>query len=235
MKKKSTPKKKASKPKPKKEVSKKIHYTEGYGGKYNYKTMCGKEIHSHSETEDATVDPSQVTCNDCRETKVWVVDFGHSTGETKTDIKRRIFIESDILHADELRTAQKRVAGLCDDRSSPYIKRVFAEVLEGAWHDLEKTWAAVKKADEIYADSSLMPLIGNSYMGAPVIFNGMCERAIKEGIKGKDVYILNSLKNINWYMIKIDVMKKAFQHNNLFMYNDDYEIVKVDVSKIEKR
>lgn len=213
---------------------KKIHYTEGYGGNYNYATACGKEIHSHSKTEDATIDPRLVTCKACMKTEVWKEDHGHSTGATKTSIKRRIYIESDILHADELHDAQRTVVRLCEEKSSKYIKRVFAEVLDLAWHDLEKTWEAVKNADEIYSNSSLLPLCGGSYMGAPVIFNGMCERAIKENIKGKDVYILNSLKNISWHMIKIDLMKKAFKHNNLFMYDDDYSMVKVDVSKIKK-
>jgi hypothetical protein len=211
-----------------------IHYTEGYGGKLNYHTTCGKEIHSHSKEESASINPVLVTCKKCMAKKEWKEDYGHSTGETVTDIKRRIYIESDILHADELRNAKRTVANLCDDKNEKYIKRVFAEVLDFAWHDLPKTWEAVKKADEIYSDSSLLPLSGGSYMGAPVIFNGMCERAIKEGVTGKDVYILNSLENIYWDMIDIPLMQKAFEKNNLFMYNENYEIVKVDVTKIKE-
>jgi hypothetical protein len=209
------------------------HYTKGYGGSLNYLTTCGKEIHSHSETETASINPVVVTCKKCLATDEWKEDYGHSTGETITDIKRRIYLESDILHASELRNAQRSVAYICDEKKVKYIKRVFSEVLDFAWHDLAKTWEAVKKADEIYSDSSLIPLSGNSYMGAPVIFNGMCERAIKENVTGKDVYILNSLKNIHWDMIDIPVMKKAFKLNNLFMYDDEMEIVKVDVSKIK--
>lgn len=218
----------------KKDNNKVIHYTIGYGGKLNYHTTCGKEIHSHSEKEDATIDPAEVNCKKCTSTKEWKEDYGHSTGTIKTTIKRRIYLESDILHASELQSAQRKVYRLCDEKKAKCIRRVFAEVLDMAWHDLEKTWIAVKKADEIYSDSSLLPLCGGSYMGAPVIFNGMCERAIKEDIRGKDVYILNSLKNINWYMIKIDIMREAFKHNNLLMYNDEYEITKIDVSKIKK-
>jgi hypothetical protein len=214
---------------------KKTHYTIGYGGKFNYTTFCGKEIHSHSEKEEATIDPTKVTCKKCLESKEWVDDYGYATGHTETDIKRRIYIESDILHASELERAQQTVMSLCEERKVNYIRRVFAEVLDYAWHDLEKTWNAVKRADEIYSDSSLLPLSGGSYMGAPVIFNGMCERAIKEGITGKDVYILNSIKNVSWDMIEIAVMKKAFKKNNLFMYNEDYEIIKVDVSKIKNK
>jgi hypothetical protein len=214
-----------------------IHYTNGYGGKYNYATSCGEEIDSHSKTDGATIDPAEVTCEKCKATEAWGEDYGYSSGNTITSIKRRIYIESDILHVTEIRDAQREVRGICKAKSAEFIKRVFAEIIDYAWHDLEKTWAAVKKADEIYANSSLMPLSGGSYTGAPVIFNGMCERAIKEQIKGKDVYILNSLENIEWYMIDIDLMRGAFKHNNLFMYNDEfsYNMEKVDIYKIDKR
>jgi hypothetical protein len=210
-----------------------IHYTVGYGGKLNYFTTCGKEIHSHSETEDATVDPAEVTCDSCKSNKQWKEDFGYRTGSLKEEI-RRIFIESDIIHADELRGAQTDVYMLCKKMHKKCIKRVFSEVLDHAWHDLEKTWEAVKKADEIYANSSLMPLVGGSYIGAPVIFNGMCERALKEGIDGKSVFILNKIKDIYWEMIDIPLMKKAFKKNSLYMYDEKYDIQKVDVSKINK-
>jgi hypothetical protein len=211
-----------------------IHYTDGYGGNYNYSTACGQEIHSHSKTDDATIDPALVTCDKCKASDNWVENYGHSSGQTKTNIKRRIYIESDILHADEIRTAQREVEAIWKEKSVECIKRIFSEVLDFAWHDLEKTWNAVKKADEIYSTSSLVPLCGGSYMGAPVIFNGMCERAIKENVQGKDVYILNKLEYIHWDMIKIDLMQEAFKNNNLFMYNDNYNMEKVDVSKINK-
>ena len=150
-------------------------------------------------------------------------------------MKKRIFIESDILHDYELCSAQRNVRDMLEAKGEEYSEKIFDEALDFAWHDLEKTWEAVKNADEIYATSSLMPLVGNSYMGAPVIFNGMCERAIKEGVKGKSVYILNQLKNIHWDMIDLKIMKKAFKENTLYMYDDEYEnIIKVNVSKIQK-
>lgn len=150
-------------------------------------------------------------------------------------MKRRIFIESDILHDDEYRTVQGEVCNLLEENGEQFNEQnVFDEALDFAWHDLEKTWKAVKAADEIYANSSLMPLVGNSYMGAPVIFNGMCERAIKENIKGKSVFILRPLSQIDWYMIDIKTMKKAFKENSLFMYDEDYDkLIRVNVSKIK--
>ena len=150
--------------------------------------------------------------------------------------KRRIFLESDILHADELKSAQRKVSNLLEDKGEKYCKNVFDKMLDFAWHNLEKTWKAVKWADEIYADSSLMPLVGNSYMGAPVIFNGMMERAIKENITGKSVYILRPLKDIYWDMIKVPLMTKAFAKNKLFMYDDDRDkLIEVDIKATVKK
>lgn len=91
----------------------------------------------------------------------------------------------------------------------------FSKVFDHAWHHLDEVWEAIKNAEEIYATSSLMPLVGGSYMGAPVIFNGMCERAVKENITGKSVIIFNTLENIEWYMIDVKIMKQAFKANNL--------------------
>lgn len=212
---------------------KKIHYsTSGYNGDFTYTSICGKKVAGDA----VSVAPEKATCPKCISTPQFKVDIGHSLGETKTTIKRRIFIESDILQADEFKHAQREVYGLAKDKGLKCVDRVFSQVLDFAWHDLEKTWAAVKNADEIYATSSLMPLVGNSYMGAPVIFNGMCERAIKENITGKSVYILNQLKNIYWDMIDMDVMKEAFKENDLYMYDDEYEnLIKVDVNILKEK
>lgn len=149
-------------------------------------------------------------------------------------MKRRIFIESDILHKDALRNVQREVADYLDEKKEKYIKNIFDETLDFAWHDLEKTWKAVKGADEIYADSSLMPLVGNSYMGAPVIFNGMMERAIKENITGKSVFILRKFKDIYWHMIEVKMMRKTFKNNKLFMRDEDYNIVEMNVTQLVK-
>lgn len=123
-------------------------------------------------------------------------------------MKRRIFLESDILHEDEFRSAKRDARCIAEKNGEEF--KDFDEALDFAWHDLDKTWKAVKAADEIYANTSLMPLVGNSYMGAPVIFNGMMERAIKEKVKGKDVYILRTLADIDWDMIEVKLMSKAF-------------------------
>lgn len=212
--------------------TKDIHYTRtGYNGDYTYDSICGKKIKGN----EISSSPEKATCEKCLEHDKYKIDLADFLGHGDSTIKRRIFIESDILDADELRDAQREAYDFAEKQGLKCVDRVFSQVLDFAWHDIENTWEAVKKADEIYATSSLMPLTGNSYTGAPVIFNGMCERAVKENIKGKSVIILNTLKNIYWGMIDMKIMKKAFKDNDLYMYDENYDnLVKVDVKKIKK-
>lgn len=209
-----------------------IHYSRtGYNGNYNYSSVCGKLVKTHQDNQESSIYPELANCKKCIATK----EFKADTAKIPDGIKVRIYIESDILHADEFRRAQREVISFAKAQGLKCVDRAFSKVLEFAWHDLEGTWKAVKDADEIYSTSSLMPLCGNSYMGAPVIFDGMCERAIKEKITGKSVIILNHLSNICWDYIDIGIMKKAFKKNELYMYDDTGEgIIKIDISKIKK-
>jgi len=210
-----------------------VHYSRnGYNGDYTYTSVCGKEVNTHQDNEGSTIHPEKTNCKECMQTNEYKTDWT-DTYNTSSAIKRRIYIESDILQASEFRGAQSDVHHILKGQGLTHVDRVFSQVLDFAWHDLEKTWASVKNADEVYTVSSLMPLSGGSYMGAPVIFNSMCERAIKENVTGKSVIILNNLEKIDWYMIKIDIMKEAFKQNGLWMYNNEYNLVKIDVSKIE--
>ncbi len=211
-----------------------IHYSRyGYNGNLTETSVCGKQVKSNQAKEETSIHPEEANCKKCCATNEFRTDMSDFKN-TQYGIKRRIYIESDILHADEFRSAQRKIQNFIESFGLKCVDRVFSDVLDFAWHDLNKTWEAVKAADEIYATSSLMPLIGNSYMGAPVIFNGMCERAIKENVTGKSVFILNHSNGIYWDMIDIKLMKQAFKHNDLFMYNDDYELVNFDVKKIKK-
>lgn len=212
-----------------------IHYSRtGYNGNFTYTSICGKKVKTHQDNEETTIHPDKANCPKCLVTTEFKTDLIDESEIIKEGFKRRIFIQSDILQADEFRDAQRTVHNLAEKNGLKCVDRIFSQVLDHAWHDLEKTWKAVKNSDEIYATSSLIPIIGNSYTGAPVIFNGMCERAIKENITGKSVFILNRLKNIYWGMIDFKLMKKAFENNSLFMYDDEYEVIKIDVSKIKK-
>lgn len=212
---------------------KKIHYSRaGYNGDYTYTSVCGKQVKTHQENEGSSIYPELANCKECLATNEYKVDVGKTT----EDIKIRIYIESDILHADEFTHAQRRVFDFAKRNGLTCVDRVFSKVLDYAWHDLEKTWQAVREADEIYATSSLLPLCGNPSMGAPVIFNGMCERAIKENITGKSVIILNRSSDVCWDYIDISAMKKAFKNNSLLMYADGgRNIVKIDCGKLKRK
>lgn len=212
-----------------------IHYSRtGYNGDYTYTSVCGKEVKTHQDNEESTIYPEKSNCKKCLASLEYKTDL-EDTHKTKKDTKRRIYIESDILQADEFQNAQREVFDFAKRKGLKCVDRGFSQVLDRAWHDLENTWKAVKNADEIYATSSFIPLCGDPSMGAPVIFNGMCKRAIKENITGKSIIVLNQLKNISWNWIDIPSMKQAFKENDLFMYDDEYEnLIKVDVSKIKK-
>lgn len=214
---------------------KKIHYSRsGYNGDYTYTSVCGKKVKTHQDNEESTIYPEKANCKECLKSKAYKTDLNDSNTFLKS-ILRRIYIESDILDASEFRNAQRSAADFAVMNGEKYVDRVFSQVLDRAWHDLENTWEAVKNADEIYATSSFIPLCGDPNMGAPVIFNGMCKRAIAENITGKSVIILNQLKNISWTYIDISAMKKAFAENDLFMWDDDWnELIRIDISKIKK-
>lgn len=212
-----------------------IHYSRtGYNGDFTYTSVCGKEVRTHQDHVESTIYPEKANCKKCLATKKFKTDLADGI-KTKDGILRRIYIESDFLHADEFRRAQREVLDLAKEKGLKCVDRAFSKVLDRAWHDLENTWQAVKDADEIYSASSFIPLCGNPGMGAPVIFNGMCKRAVAENIKGKTVVVLNQLKHICWDYIDIPAMKKAFKDNSLFMYDDDNEkLIKIEVSKIKK-
>ena len=182
-------------------MKKLIHYSRaGYEGNYSYKSVCGISVKTHQDSEESSIYAKDANCKKCLKTKEYLLDIANDT-TTPEGIKRRIYIESDFLHADEFRDAQRTVFDFCKDKKEKCVDRVFSQVLDMAWHDLEKTWKEVKKADEIYATSSFIPLCGNPSMGAPVIFNGMCKRAVSENFTGKSVIILNKLEFISWNYI----------------------------------
>lgn len=212
-----------------------IHYSRtGYNGDYTYTSVCGKEVKTHQTDEECSIYPEDANCEKCLQSEKQKIDLLDSS-TINPAIKRRIYLESDILQAGEFRRACREVKHFLNDSGSAHVDRVFSVVIDHAWHNLEQTWDAVKNADEIYATSSFIPLCGG-YTGAPVIFNGMCERAIKEGVIGKSVIILNTFDNVSWDYIDIPKMKKAFKENTLFMYDSDYEhLIKVDVAKITSK
>lgn len=152
---------------------------------------------------------------------------------------KRLFIESDVLHEDELSSAQCSVALYLESQKIPYNEKyVFDETCDFAWHEADKAWEAVKRADEIYASSGLVPLCGyGSYTGAPVVMDVMMKKAIEEKITGKSLIFLRSFEDIDWQQIDMKILPKAFKHNKLFTleYQDGYQLIPVDLKRINAR
>lgn len=151
---------------------------------------------------------------------------------------KRIFIDSDIVQEDELRTAQRRLSLIFEKSNIPYVDNVFDGVVDFAWHEADKAWTAVKSADEIYANSSLIPLCGyGSYTGSVVVMDVMMQKAIDEDVRGKSIYFLRSYDNIEWEGIDMSLIDKAFKHNFIYTleFNDDYKFEQVDIDKLIKR
>lgn len=136
------------------------------------------------------------------------------------DTIKRLLLESDFLKEDELHTSQRRVRDLLEDAGMEIHKNdVFDTIIDHAWNiNLDKAWKALKTHDEVYGNSSLMPLAG-AYMGSPVIFNTFMERALKENITGKKLILLVPFKNLHFGMIDVPVIRKVFSKkmNNEFL------------------
>lgn len=142
---------------------------------------------------------------------------------------RRIFIDSDNIDKFEYRAAQRTVYGLVDGLP----EEVFDEVVDFAWHEPEKAWDAVKRADEIYAQSSLIPLCGyGSYTGSVVVMDVMMAKAIAEDIRGKSIFFLRQYKDIEWEGIDLTLVDKAFKHNFLYTLENYDRFEQVDIDKL---
>ncbi len=144
---------------------------------------------------------------------------------------RRLFIETDDLDQREYRKAQRTVYRLLQGLEIP--DEVFDEVVDNAWHGAAKAWEAVQKADEIYADSSLVPSDGCSYVGSPVVFNTMMEKAAEANIIGKKLIFLRELDDLEWDNIDMVLLAKVFVDNEMFTLEDEV-LVKVNIPELIK-
>jgi len=140
---------------------------------------------------------------------------------------KRLFIETEDLDQSEYRRAQRRVTKLLDGENLP--DDVFDEVASNAWHKAAEAWEAVKRADEIYADSLLVSASGYfAYDGAPLVFNTMMAKAVEENITGKSLIFLRELDDLEWDNIDLDLLEKVFTTNKMFTLWEN-ELQEVDV------
>lgn len=151
---------------------------------------------------------------------------------------KRLFIETDVLQKDELRSAQRKVSIILGYKNIKHIKNIFDEVIDFAWHEGDKAWEAVLRCDEIYSDSSLVPLCGyGTYTGSVVVMDVMMKKAIEQKVTGKSLIFLRPFKDIDWKGIDYKLLTKAFKKNSLFTleYQTGYELVKVSLKSIKEK
>lgn len=149
---------------------------------------------------------------------------------------KRIFIDSDVLQPDELRTAQRRLHLIFEGNGTEHIPEIFDAAVDFAWHDGDKAWEYVKSADEIYANTSLCPLCGvGTYTGSVVVMDVMMQKAIDENITGKSIFFMRPAKDIDWDGIDLELMPKAFENNKLFTLEYRSDFVQVDVNSLVRR
>lgn len=151
-------------------------------------------------------------------------------------MKRRLFIETDILKEEDLERAREKVSDILGREGIEYPDEVFDDTKDFAWHEMKEAWESVKRADEIYGDSALVPIVGG-YTGAPVIMDTMMRKTIEEGIEDKSLYFLQPYDSIWWQEIDWKPLGKAFAKNKLFTMefnNSEYEFVQVDIPKLIK-
>lgn len=142
---------------------------------------------------------------------------------------KRIFIDSDSIDDSELRTAQRTLYRIKENVSED----VFDELVDFAWHHADEAWEAVKSADEIYANSSLIPLAGyGNYTGSVVVMDVMMEKALKEDIKGKSIYFMRPYEDIEWDGIDLELFDKAFRYNFIYTLEDHDHFEQVDIDRV---
>lgn len=151
---------------------------------------------------------------------------------------KRIFIDSDFVQEDEVRSCSRTLSYMFEENKIPFDKnKIFDEVVSFAWHEGDKAWEAVKNAEEIYADSSLVPLCGyGTYTGSVVVMDVMMQKAIDESITGKSIFFFREEDDIHWDGIDLKLLVKAFENNKLFCIDKLHDnFIAVDVKQIAKR
>lgn len=109
---------------------------------------------------------------------------------------KRIFIELD-----------EKAEGIPGYIQKPYT------VLSDCGADITKTWSLIVSSDEIYFQS-ILARNGRTKIESPDLFNLIMERAIKDGIINKQVFICSDLDEIRWSNIDLNNLKACFSAKN---------------------
>ena len=97
-------------------------------------------------------------------------------------------------------------------------EKFFDEAITNATYSSKEVWEAIKRNDEIFAESSLIDSMGVS---GGTLFNAMMYNCIKENISGKKMYLFSSEKDIWWDNLNRDLFKKTFENDKNTLYTQE--------------
>lgn len=140
---------------------------------------------------------------------------------------KRLFIEND--ENLDFSRIKSYMEDLYDFKGNP--AEFFDETFTEATFNSQDAWEAIKRNDEIFAESSLIDMMGIS---GGLLFNNMMYMAIKENVVGKKVHFFSSKDSIWWDNLNADLFEKAFEHNELYTHEGN-KWEKVDISEILKK
>lgn len=140
---------------------------------------------------------------------------------------KRLFIEND--ENLDFSRVKSYLEDLYEFKGNP--TEFFDETFTEATFNSQDAWEAIKRNDEIFAESSLIDMMGIS---GGMLFNNMMYMSIKEEVKGKKVYFFSSKNDIWWENLNEDLFVKAFKDNELFTHEGN-AWVKADIDEIIKK
>ena len=107
-------------------------------------------------------------------------------------------------------------------------KDFFDETICDATFNQMECWEAVKNADEIFAETSL---IDNMGIDGGMLFNNMMYQCIEENISNKKLYFFTSKKDVWWSNLREHLLREVFKNNELYtIENNKFE--KADIEEI---
>jgi hypothetical protein len=144
---------------------------------------------------------------------------------------KRLFIEGAFAQdvSDMLETNFRSAVILfgLDRKKYTEPKHLFDQIIYGAGGKIDKVWTAIKKSDEIFVSTALMPTNGyNGNLTSPELFNEMMRLSIAEKVTGKKIYIFRDYRSVKWQQLNADYVAKCFKENELYTSDSTYLVWK---------
>lgn len=125
--------------------------------------------------------------------------------------------------------------GHCQDLSGIDDKKFWWKVVTEARFE-PNLFKYIQQADEIYMNTSIMPLVTGTSVGSPEMWDKMMKLAVEHNLKGKKVFIQRPEKDVEWGNLNKKLLKEAFTNNSLYTASDDYEKWnQVNINKLKFR